>query len=502
MGVPTEHDAPALGTGAGQSGATDRRLVLGAWATAMAAVGCSVAALVVHAANAARSDDIGELYLADVWISVAAPPVGAYLLTRTRARLLGAMLLATALLSLGGLAATYATHRTLTTDGDGVLTAAGSWLATWTWTPYLLLLTVVPLRLPDGRALSPRFHRASQVALGAVALIAVLSSVAPGPLDPFPLLTNPLGIEAAPWLSSVGRGLIATTVGVFVPLGVVSVVLRWRRSVDRSERRHLAWFAAALGALAVSVIVAEDLPYPWYDLAPALGFTLVLGAIVASATTSQDADVARRKREQLVVAREDERFRLHRDLHDGLGPELAGLALHLHAIGKGVTDEPARRQLSAAEQTLRRTVEEVRRIVDDLRPPALDQLGLVRAVDERAAAMRDASGISYVVQVDELPPALPPAVEVAAYRIACEAMTNVARHAGARRCRIHLTSDGSNLQIDVEDDGRGMREGDRTGVGLRSMRGRAEELGGRLVRGPGLDGAGLRVSALLPLVGV
>ena len=143
-------------------------------------------------------------------------------------------------------------------------------------------------------------------------------------------------------------------------------------------------------------------------------------------------------------------------------------------------------------------VGEVRRIVEDLRPPALDELGLLPALTafvDRLSTRDDALRVA-VQATDPLPP-LPAAVEVAAYRIATEAMTNVARHAHAHNCLLRLEV-GDDLTVEVRDDGVGLPAGRLPGVGLPSMADRAAELGGRCAVAQ-LDGGGTRVTAHLPL---
>src|SRR5215207_750095 len=223
-------------------------------------------------------------------------------------------------------------------------------------------------------------------------------------------------------------------------------------------------------------------------------------------------------RERLVTTREEERRRLRRDLHDGLGPTLASFALKLDAARKLVRRKPedAEVLLSRLKEHTQDTVTEVRRLVYGLRPPALDDLGLVAAVRQQAesygfvthkgfsgAAGNVASGGAELAFSLEAPgdlPTLPAAVEVACYRIAQEALTNVARYAKARTCRIRLSVDrgASMLDLEVKDDGVGMPEDRVAGVGLTSMRERAEELGGTCDVEPGPQG-GTRVLARLPL---
>jgi len=224
-------------------------------------------------------------------------------------------------------------------------------------------------------------------------------------------------------------------------------------------------------------------------------------AVVAHAVLLDRA--LRRSRERLVVAREEERRRLRRDLHDGLGPALAGVALGVDAARNMLGSDPrgADALLADLKDETLGCVGEVRRIVEDLRPPALDELGLLPALTafvDRLAARDDALQVA-VQAPDPLPP-LPAAVEVAAYRIATEAMTNVARHAHARHCLLHLeVGDVSDeLTVEVCDDGIGVPAGPPVGVGLPSMAERAAELGGhcQVTR---LDGGGTRVLARLPL---
>lgn len=483
---------------------TDGRTIarsLVAWTAATVSVLCATAGLVIRARNAAVDPTLDELYLSDVWISFVAPVIGAYLISRTNARLLGWLLMCTGALGIGSAAANYALHLHLGAGSDASDPSAavqvGSWLATWTWTPFLLLLCAVPFLVPGGTTASERWRHVLRVALGAVALTTVLAAVRPGPLAPYPRLHNPIGIDAS-WLPGVADAAAALTAVTFATLGLASAVMRRRTSTEPVQRRHAGWFLAAIAVLAVSVIGSGDLPYPWVDLVPSIGFTGLLAVIVISVTSTESAIEEQRSQEQVVVAREDERFRIHRDLHDGLGPELAGLALHLNALASSVSDEAVRSELGHAEDSLRRMVDEVRRIVDDLRPPALDQLGLAGALDERAASMSRASGVAFDVEATRLD-RVPPAVEVAAYRIACEAMTNVARHAGARRCVISLHGDDGAVRMEVTDDGHGMADDARRGVGTTSMRIRAEELGGELHVGPARGSTGVAVVAVLPL---
>jgi signal transduction histidine kinase len=210
-----------------------------------------------------------------------------------------------------------------------------------------------------------------------------------------------------------------------------------------------------------------------------------------------------RSRERLVLAREEERRRLRRDLHDGLGPSLASIGLRAEAAATMLAGDPdgARRLLEELGGEVQTTLAEVRRLVEGLRPPALDELGLVGAIRTQAGRLETA-GAGIVISVDAAPtpfPSLPAGVEVAAFRIVAEALTNAIRHAAARTCRVRLSA-GEELRIEVEDDGRGLPSRIVRGAGLDSMRARATELGGSIRVEPG-RGGGTLVDARLPVSG-
>lgn len=200
-------------------------------------------------------------------------------------------------------------------------------------------------------------------------------------------------------------------------------------------------------------------------------------------------------RERLVTAREEERRRLRRDLHDGLGPSLASLTFKLDAARSLMARDLARADvlLSTVADQMQTTVAEIRRLVYNLRPPALDDLGLAAALAESAGQV---DGVAVDLEMPADLPPLPAAVEVAAYRIAQEALTNVARHANAEHCRLRLWLEVGCLCLQVSDDGGGLPEKVRSGVGLHAMQERAAELGGvcSVETGPG----GTVVRARLP----
>jgi two-component system, NarL family, sensor kinase len=201
----------------------------------------------------------------------------------------------------------------------------------------------------------------------------------------------------------------------------------------------------------------------------------------------------------LVTAREEERRRLRRDLHDGLGPTLAGLTLGLDTARTRSASQPELQELlGKLKAETQRAVADVRRIVYGLRPPALDEFGLVGSLREEVGRLQYEAP-SLTVSLDA--PAegladLPAAVEVACYRIVTEALTNVTRHAHATHCSVRLRLD-HGLDVNICDDGVGLPEGWRAGVGIASMRERVTELGGDLVIEPSLP-HGTRINAHLP----
>lgn len=201
----------------------------------------------------------------------------------------------------------------------------------------------------------------------------------------------------------------------------------------------------------------------------------------------------------LVTAREEERRRLGRELHDDLGPTVAGLSMQLGALRPLVRTDPDAvvARLARLEDAAAGALVDIRRVAHELRPPVLDQLGIGRAVQQVAESL-DLLLVEQVIDVG----ALPAAVEVAAYRIASEALNNVARHAGTRAVRFGLRTLGDNLVLTVGDDGCGSACGGTAergqGLGTTTMRERAEELGGTLSVRPG-DPRGTVVTAVLPL---
>jgi signal transduction histidine kinase len=204
-------------------------------------------------------------------------------------------------------------------------------------------------------------------------------------------------------------------------------------------------------------------------------------------------------RERLVTTREEERRRLRRDLHDGLGPALASLTFKVDAARNLLAQDSTRadRLLAEVRQQAQEAISDIRRLVYNLRPPALDEFGLLSALREQAAHYQH-QGLEVSFDAPQSLPPLPAAVEVATYRIAQEALTNVTRHADAQRCLLQLSIDAETLHLDVTDDGKGIPAGHHPGVGLHTMHERASELGGSCTITAG-SFAGTTVRVTLPL---
>lgn len=268
-----------------------------------------------------------------------------------------------------------------------------------------------------------------------------------------------------------------------------------------TEVTHTRTLPLKLGADAVGEIVvglrAGDLALAASDadvlriVAPLLAQTLRAQALARDLQTSRNV---------AITAIEEERRRLRRDLHDGLGPTLSGVAFATDAARNQLVGDPAAADalLEQLRADTSAAIAEVRRLVEGLRPPALDELGLLGAVRQHAASLHADGGtpLQVTISAPNPLPELSAAAEVTAYRIVVEALTNVARHADAASASVEIGVAGADLRLSVQDDGSGTRSW-RPGVGMSSMRERAEQVGGTLTARPHADGG--RVEALIPL---
>jgi two-component system NarL family sensor kinase len=228
---------------------------------------------------------------------------------------------------------------------------------------------------------------------------------------------------------------------------------------------------------------------------------LLAAPIAVAVHAGMLADEVARSRERVIQSREEERRRLRRDLHDGLGPILTGVVLNSEAALRLVQTDPERSAelLAILRDQTTSALHDIRRIVYDLRPPALDSLGLSGALREYAMVLThriDGQPLTVVIDADD-DLQLPAAVEVATYRIVTEALTNVTRHSNASQARVMIRTHTAELAVSVHDDGVNVGTGWSPGVGLTSIRERAAELGGSCTIVT--DRTGGRVDVRLPV---
>ncbi len=228
--------------------------------------------------------------------------------------------------------------------------------------------------------------------------------------------------------------------------------------------------------------------------------SIVVPALTQVVHAQALADQLQASRRQVVSAVEDDRRRLRKELHDGVGPTLTGVAYTADAARNLIPTDPeqAKRLLTSLRKDTGDAILEVRRLVDGLRPPALDELGLIPALKQRGAHLYTSAGQKLDVRIhvtDQLP-ILSAATEVATYRIVMEALTNVARHAKATGAEVKISTGDTHLTIEIRDDGKADSPW-RPGVGLVSMRERAEQVGGTFTATATPNGG--TVTARLPL---
>ena len=299
------------------------------------------------------------------------------------------------------------------------------------------------------------------------------------------------------WVTSVGNASLVL-IPLLILLGIlagIGVIVRCLKATG-IERAQLQWRAAgaAISLVLFPFSFAGLTSGAYGALAPLVFVSTLAIPVLRYQLWSGHRPPRRRRvgpvvsRRTLIEAQEEERRRLRRDLHDGLGPLLTGLRLNLDAVQAQFDSNPerAREHLATARQASAEVISDLRGLVYGLRPPALDELGLAGSLRLHLASLVKDSPLTVTIEADESL-TLPAAVEVAVYRSASEAVTNVVRHSSARRCLVAIAFNGGDVVLTVADDGR-VSDTWHAGVGLTSMRERAVGLGGTFIASSGPDG--------------
>lgn len=382
--------------------------------------------------------------------------------------------------------------------------AFAAWVSSWVWSLGAAPLLGIGLLLyPDGHLPGRRWWPVAAMGLTGVATLTTSAALRPGSLEDHPAFANGVGMGSPDFWEVAGTvGFALLMLGAV--LGVAGLVVKFRRAPAGGDvRGQIGGFSLAGALVVVAAVLPEgdDLTATLVGVAAVSALPITIGAaVVRHHLLDQRADVEglhRRvadlstSRRHIVNEREEERVRLRRELHDGLGPSLAAIGLGLRQLeqqtGGGVVRELA--------DEVQRAVSEVRRICDGLRPSVLNELGLAGALTESIEPLQR-FGPRITLTVDDLP-TLAPAVEVAAFRIVMEAVTNAVRHADGQHVRVRVGYD-DGVTVNVVDDGRGLAEDRVPGVGLRGMSDRADEVGGRFTISSGSP-AGTAVQAWLPV---
>ncbi|MFG2076728.1 sensor histidine kinase [Nonomuraea maritima] len=420
-------------------------------------------------------------------------------------------------------------QRVVTTDGPILF------LLTLPLIPAAATVAIVRHQLYDIRLIVNRSVVYGLLTLGVVGaylgIVAILGAVARDWLEISPLLaTGAVAVAFAPARSTV-QGLVdrlmygrrhdpaeaAARVGVRLGAGLDGVLqavceaLRLPYAAISIEGRTIAtygespevWHTVGLEVLTgppAELLIGLRAGESRLSAADGRALELMTAPISLALQAVRLSEELRGSRTRIVAAREEERRRLRRDLHDGLGTALTAVTLKADASYNLRTADPERsgQLLLDLRGDVTDAIADIRRLVYDLRPPDLDELGLVGALRQRAEQSwgRDEGRLLVTVDAPDDLPDLPAGVEVAAYRIATEAVTNSLRHAGASACEIVVRVDGA-LHLEIKDNGANFRGTWRHGVGMRSMTERSAELGGTLTAGPTDHGG--RVHARLPL---
>jgi signal transduction histidine kinase len=424
----------------------------------------------------------------------AIPVLGAAVLGLRPGHRSGWLLLAGGVATAAGLLAhAIAVRCLLVGSGPRWVGEPAAWLATWLLVPGLGVLPFALAAWPDGWIRNRWLHRLGVAAAVALAALAAAQAIAPDTLDGVAResrIDNPLGARALEGF----LGPVSTAAALVLGLFTISVVVDGAVRAVRSRGVGRKWLiAVGAGVLTAEVAAGSGTLGDAGQIVAIAGTVLGAGLVViAGAYQIRRVEQAERARAAVVAEREDERRRLRRELHDGVGPLLAALRLEIDEIER--TDRTSR-----ARGLVDDALGEIRRISRDLGPAGLEEFGLLGALRLQIARL-DPGGSLIELEASATLPPLSAAVETAVLRIAGEAMTNVVRHSGAASCRVTLRTDPTEgLSLSVSDDGTGFEQAN-AGIGLASMQARATELGGRCTVTSRPD-QGTRVDVRLPVTG-
>lgn len=445
-----------------------------------------------------------EVVTAVAYAAVAG--VGTLMLNSRPSKLVGRVFLVSGLLlAASAFASEYGTYGVLNDPGSLPGVRLVTWAGAWGWWAGAGLgLTFGLLLYPDGALPSSRWRAVAGLAAANLVVLILLHALTPGALaGEYSPVVNPVGAGRGTVLRSL-RDMAWLLLAANILVAIAALLTR-ARTAGADQRRQLRWlvvpavvavFAAALWGLSGGANARPSTASQLLVPLAAFGIPVAVALIVGRAARLT------RSLDRLVAAREEERSRIRRDLHDGLGPTLAGVALQLDVARSLVRHDPAtaERVLEGLVGRVSAGIADIRRLIDDLRPPVLDQLGLLSAIREGAAYLNGRTAeapLAVTVEAAGDLGDLPPATEVTAFRIVMEAVTNASRHAQASHCAVRLAVDGA-LEVCVEDDGCGLAPDHVPGVGLASMCDRASELGGTCSVEP-RPGGGTIVRAWLPI---
>jgi two-component system, NarL family, sensor histidine kinase UhpB len=299
-------------------------------------------------------------------------------------------------------------------------------------------------------------------------------------------------------------------------VAVTLVVLEPRKFSSFAADEALVLTAALLLVALVNLIVLRRIVRPLEtltSLARRVDLTRPGARMPGASATSEAGELALTFNEMLarleterreatgrvLEAQESERLRIALELHDQVGQELTAVLLGLARV-RSLSADPLRGDVEDIQEAVRASLEDVRRIALELRPEALDDLGLVSALAVLCERFAQRTGITVSQQLDEQLPELGREEELVVYRVAQEALTNVARHSGTEHAELRLAAHNGGLTVTVSDHGRGLSAGGEPGTGIRGMRERAALIGATLEVGPNDDGVGCAVTLLVQAV--